>query len=62
VNPAFVIQRWGDKAIKLIVDDKAIAPGQDFRTGFVPRADGTDATVWIRMEASRRVYMRLIAR
>jgi hypothetical protein len=62
VNPAFVIKGWGDGAIGLFVDGKPIAPGPDFRTGFVPQADGTDAIVWLRMEANRRVSMRLVAR
>jgi hypothetical protein len=51
VNPAFVLQNWGDTTVRLRWNGRAV-PQSSFRTGFVHRLDGTDLVIWIQREAT----------
>ena len=59
LNPAFVIQNWGDAAPSLLIEGKKIARGSGFRYGLVPTLDGTDLVVWLKLESSRRIRLEL---
>ncbi len=47
VNPAFVINCWGGTSARLMIDNKEIKPGKDFRPGHRRRIEGTDLIVWV---------------
>ena len=53
LNPAFVVQNWGDAEPKLSIDGKPVPRGANFRYGFVPHLEGSDLVVWLAMESSR---------
>jgi len=58
VNPALVIRNWGDAQPRLIVNGRPAARGS-VRFGSVPRLDGTDLLVWIRLETSTPVTIQV---
>lgn len=51
VDPAFVIQDWGDSTVRVLWNGKAV-PRSNLRIGFVHRLDGTDLVIWIQQEAT----------
>lgn len=58
VDPAFVIEDWGDfhAAIK-IADQRGPAP--EVKTGLVHRLDGTDLIVWVRLQTTQPVRLKI---
>ena len=50
VNPAFVIDGWGDENVSFRLNGKPLAEGEDFRVGHLDRLDGTSLIVWIRAQ------------
>jgi hypothetical protein len=52
-NPCFVIKNWDRKDIRLTLNNKDMEPGTDFRYGFVPRSEGYDLVIWIRIESEQ---------
>lgn len=60
VNPAFVINGWGEADVRLAVDGREIERGKDFRIGRRLRVGATDLVVWIRMHATKAVNLSLI--
>jgi hypothetical protein len=59
MNPAFVIQGWGDGNAALTVDGKTMAQGPDFRVGYVHSLEGTELVLWLRYEANHPVEFSL---
>jgi hypothetical protein len=59
VNPAFVIQGWGDSQANLTINSKAVEQGPDFHTGYVHRLEGTDLVVWFRYDSNQPVEFSL---
>lgn len=49
VNPAFVVTGWGERPVKVSVNNQELKIGQDFRTGFRRTADGTDLILWLKL-------------
>lgn len=62
VNPAFVIDDWGNDVPSLTLNGKAVAEGKDFRVGYLDRLDGTSMVVWIRGELSKPATLTLTSR
>ncbi len=58
VDPAFVIQNWGDSTVRVLWNGKGV-PRSNFRTGFVHRLDGTDLVIWIQQEATSRFRLSI---
>jgi Concanavalin A-like lectin/glucanases superfamily len=50
MNPAFVIDGWGNDKISLKMNGKLIPEGRDFRVGHLDQLDGSSLIVWIRAE------------
>jgi len=51
VNPAFVLEGWGDAKPKVTIDGRKLEAGKDYRFG-TERGEGrTDMIVWIRMKS-----------
>ena len=59
LNPAFVIQGWGERGARLRLDGREIPRGKDFRFGQVFTLEGTDLVVWLHLESMQPTTLRL---
>ncbi|MHC4457508.1 MAG: hypothetical protein ACYS0I_10540 [Planctomycetota bacterium] len=59
VNPAFVINSWGDANVKLEIDDKKVKRRKNFHFGYRHRLEGTDLIVWIKVESTKPIKILL---
>jgi len=59
VNPAFVINGWGDAGAKLKLDGKKIKRGRNFRFGHEYRLQGGALIVWVKKEATEPITISL---
>lgn len=59
VNPAFVVENWGQRKAALRMDAKDIPQGKDFRWGLIRRVNRYDLVVWIRATSERPVELIL---
>jgi hypothetical protein len=59
VNPAFVIENWGKRDVRLRVNGQEIKRGEDFRFGHVRRVNQHDLVVWVRLDTERPVTIDL---
>jgi hypothetical protein len=55
VNPAFVVENWGNGELELKINGSLIERGADFRYGFRESLDNRDLIVWIRLEAEKDI-------
>jgi hypothetical protein len=56
VNPCFVIRNWGDakKLARLIINDRELSTGSDFRQGIIRDTDGSPTMViWLKFESTQ---------
>ena len=60
VNPAFFVEDWGQRDVRLKVNGQEIKRGKDFRFGHVRRVNRSDLVVWVRLEAERPVEIELM--
>jgi len=58
-NPAFILKNWGTSGVELIVDDKSVEVGKDFRVGYEGTHTGTDLILWLKMKSDRTVKFSL---
>jgi Concanavalin A-like lectin/glucanases superfamily len=59
VDPAFVIEGWGDGGAQLRIDGKRVAWGREVRLGYVHRLQGTDLIVWIQKQSVTPLHLEL---
>jgi hypothetical protein len=59
INPAFVINGWGDSGVELKVDGKQVKRGKNFRFGHRYKLETTDLIVWFRTESTKPVEISL---
>jgi len=59
LNPAFIVNNWGDANVTLTLDGKPIPPGKNFRCGHRQTLEGTDLIVWIETESQASVTFHL---
>ena len=55
VNPAFVIENWGNDEVELEVNGESVERGKDFRYGLRESLDNRDLIIWLRLEAEEDV-------
>ena len=53
VNPAFVVEDWGKRDVRLKVNGQEIKRGKDFRFGHVRRVNRYDLVVWVRLDSEQ---------
>lgn len=58
VNPAFVLQGWGQRDVKVLVNGENIPEGANLMTGHRQTIDGDDLIVWLRIES--RAQLKLL--
>ncbi len=59
VNPAFVINNWGERDVSLSIDGKQIKCGKRFRFGHRRTFDGSDLIVWFKAESTKPMRILL---
>jgi hypothetical protein len=59
-NPAFVIRNWGGARPDVSIDGRRMPGGPNLRVGFRHGLEGTDLVLWIGLEATRPVRMRIV--
>lgn len=59
VNPAFVIRGWGMHPAWVEVDSACVREGRGFRQGHEQTEAGTDLVVWLKMESTKPVKIRM---
>ncbi len=59
INPAFVVEDWGESDATLFLNGQRIGPGPDFRIGHRRTLETVDLIVWIRFEATKPVTISL---
>jgi hypothetical protein len=50
VNPAFVVENWGNHEAKIMVNGKIIPRGKSFRYGHIRRINRYDLVVWLQLD------------
>jgi hypothetical protein len=61
LNACFVIKRWRASGAELLVNDKEVKRGKDFRYALRHRLESTDLIVWLRAESSKPVTVTIKA-
>jgi len=61
LNPAFVVEGWGEAPPRLVVNGKAVAWGKDARYGLVNTLQRSNLVVWLRMESETGTVIELHA-
>ena len=61
MNPAFVVEGWGDATPRLTVNGKAVAWGKDARFGIINTLQRSNLVVWLRMESEASTVIELHA-
>jgi len=59
VNPALVVEGWGESVPALKVNGKPVAWGKDARYGLVGTLDHSKLVVWLRMEAEAETAIEI---
>jgi hypothetical protein len=50
INPAFLVENWGNREAKIMVNDKIIPRGKSFRYGHIRRVNRYDLVVWLQLD------------
>ncbi len=59
LNPALVIRNWGSKGAMVTVGQKPLVRGTQYRSDCVERIEGSDLIVWLRLERTEPIEIRL---
>jgi len=60
VNPAFVVNGWGEKKVVLQLNGELVNEGKDFRVGYIDQVDTSSLVVWIRAHLTRPTHFALL--
>jgi hypothetical protein len=61
INPAFLVENWGARDVRLRVDGQEVPRGKDFRCGKIRSINRYDLIVWVRLESRQPVTIELIS-
>jgi hypothetical protein len=59
LNACFVIEHWRGVGARLLMNNKEVKRGKDFRYSLRHRLEGTDLIVWVRAESSKPVTVTI---
>ena len=59
VNPAFVIEDWGNSIVEVKVNGKIVDPGNNLRIGYEEHGTGTDLVIWLRQNARENLQIEI---
>lgn len=57
VNPAFVVQNWGEGDVRVKLDGKDVERGEAFRFGHRHILTGADLIVWLKVESKQELSL-----
>jgi hypothetical protein len=60
INPALVIENWGEEAVRIEINGKPLVQGADCRIGKRDRLEGSDLIVWLKLQSDAPVRIRLV--
>ena len=60
VNPAFVVNGWGEKKVMLQLNGEIVKEGKDFRVDYIDQVDTSSLVVWIRAHLTRPTHFALL--
>jgi hypothetical protein len=61
INPVFIVKGWGERGMRLQIDDNMIERGKDFRYGHHHELISTDLVAWVRFNATSPVQVIITA-
>lgn len=61
VNPAFVIENWGESSPKVLVNGQMLRQDQ-FAAGYRHRLEGTDLILWIKQDSNDPIKIEVVFR
>jgi hypothetical protein len=59
VNPAFIVENWGNRKAEIFINGKLIPRGKSFRCGHIRRINRYDLVVWLQLETDQTVEISL---
>jgi hypothetical protein len=59
VNPALYVRNWGVAEPRIEIDGRPASVGRDVRVGRVPKLEGDDLVVWLRLESAAPVRITI---
>jgi hypothetical protein len=59
INPAFIVENWGNRDAEIFVNGKLIPRGKSFRYGHIRRVNRYDLVVWLQLETDQTVEISL---
>jgi len=59
VNPAFVVEKWGNHRAEIWVNGKLIPCGKSFRYGHIRKVNRYDLVVWLQLRADQKTEITL---
>ncbi|MHC4474012.1 MAG: LamG-like jellyroll fold domain-containing protein [Planctomycetota bacterium] len=60
VNPAFVVEDWGQSGARLKINGKTVKRGKKFRLGHDHTMEGSDLIVWVKTESTKPIKISLV--
>lgn len=58
-NIPLVVKNWGNAGVGLEIDGKRVKQGKNFRVGYRHLVDGSNLVVWIKLESTKPVSIKL---
>ncbi|UCE40083.1 MAG: LamG domain-containing protein [Candidatus Aminicenantes bacterium] len=59
INPAFIVENWGNRDAEIYVNGKRVPRGKFFRYGHIRRVNRYDLVVWLHRETDQTVEISL---
>jgi len=59
VNPAFVIENWGNDPVSIELGGKTLNLNNDYFVGYDSRLEGTDLVIWLKIESHKPIRLSM---
>ena len=59
VNPAIVIENWGNSHISIEIGGKTLTEDRDYFIGYDARLEGTDLIIWLKVKSEKTIMFDL---
>lgn len=58
INPAFVVNGWGESGVQMILDSNEVKQGKEFRVGHRHELTRTDLVTWLKYKSENKVSIK----